>query len=57
MSSINNLYSELQELFASNNWVMTQQQVDEQSVSMAVQVAVFYGDIKKVGETYHWVTK
>ena len=56
-SETDNIYLHLQELFASYSGVMTSDQVWEERVGSAVQAAVFYGDVKVDGETYHWVSK
>ena len=55
--SISSIYEGLKALFDSYKGAMTESQVEEESINIAVQIAVFYGDIKKVGETYYWVTK
>jgi hypothetical protein len=56
MDSEDNIRLHLQELFASYGGQMTEQQIAQEAVDPAVQAAVFYKDVRKDGETYHWVT-
>ena len=54
MESEDNVFLHLKELFATYNGQMTEQEVHQEAVAPAVEAAVFYGDVRKDGEAFHW---
>ena len=54
VDSEDNIFLHLQELFATYNNQMTEQQIAQEGVAPAVEAAVFYGDVRKDGEAFHW---